>query len=209
MRKLLLHDAYIEIICDVRKNEIMRIYPMSGFAHPYICMDDNGNPKTVMKKGRVLDILKDGNKVIVDMSVEYRSQIEEFDVLTFICTYCSDLFSDIRGPLVSEMLFGRVHIVDTGKWCVYDQSQDDFMFREGSIIYKDIEPGKSRYGRIYDIEFTKLDKLNGVLSYKMDCSTQGCSEVYSYDNSMTATLDKYNLWNLNIVTFGVEKSPEG
>lgn len=208
MRKLLLHDAYIEIICDVRKNEIMRIYPMSGFAHPYICMDDNGNPKTVMKKGRVLDILKDGNKVIVDMSVEYRSQIEEFDVLTFICTYCSDLFSDIRGPLVSEMLFGRVHIVDTGKWCVYDQSQDDFMLREGSIIYKDIEPGKSRYGRIYDIEFTKLDKLNGVLSYKMDCSTQGCSEVYSYDKSMTATLDKYNLWNLNIVTFGVGKSPE-
>ena len=208
MRKLLLHDTYIEIICDVRKNEIMRIYPMSGFAHPYICMDDNGNPKTVMKKGRVLDILKDGNKVIVDMSVEYRSRIEEFDVLTFICTYCSDLFSDIRGPLVSEMLFGRVHIVDTGKWCVYDQSQDDFMFKEGYIIYKDIEPGKSRYGRIYDIEFTKLDKLNGVLSYKMDCSTQGCSEVYSYDKSMTATLDKYNLWNLNIVTFGVGKSPE-
>lgn len=188
MNNLLVHDAYIEIICDVAKNDIVKIGPSMTFTHKYVVCK-NGIPKTLNKKGKILDIIKDENKVIVDMSVEYRSNIEEFDISTFVSTYCGDLFGDHR--VIPEVLYGRVNVIDTGRWALYD-TKEDCIYRDGDIIHLGIIVDPN-VGRLFDIKVSDED----FLFFKVDCSQEGKSIVHSYENRGRVTKNKYGLKELD------------
>ena len=188
MNNLLVHDAYIEIICDVTKNDIVKIGPSMTFTHKYV-VSENGIPKTLNKKGKILDIIKDENKIIVDMSVEYRSNIEEFDISTFVSTYYGDLFGDHR--VIPEVLYGRVNVIDTGRWALYD-TKEDCIYRDGDIIHLGIIADPN-VGRLFDIKVSDED----FLFFKVDCSQEGKSIVHSYENRGRATKNKYGLKELD------------
>lgn len=200
MRRLL-HDAYIELICDCRKNEKIRIHPNFPFTYSYAIQDYKSMAVDVVdKKGKVIDINRNNFYVVVDMSIEYKSIITKYDICTFISQYFDNYILDIQGTIPNEILSHRITVVDNDKWCIYDD-QYDSIFREGDIVNIG-----ARNGRLFDIHFE-----NDVLSYKVDCSTQGHSDVLIFSNVGSVETDEHGLlriWDDHLYRFKKAESQD-
>ena len=182
MRRLV-HDAYIELICDCRKNEKIKICPSFTFAYSYALQNNKSMTiEVVDKRGRVININRDDFSVVVDMSIEYNSIITKYDICTFISQYLGDYILDIQGTIPNDILSHRITVVDNDKWCIYDDLHDS-IFREGDIVNT-----RARNGRLFDIQLE-----NNMLSYKVDCSTQGHSDVLIFNNAGSVETDEHGL----------------
>lgn len=126
---------------------------------------DKKTLKEQKSKGMITAILDD-EKVIIDLSTRYRSNVRTVTINAFFSYYLNDI--GIAG-------LSACHIIKSDNHCIFDRMNGS-VIREGTIV---TNKKTNDTGKFFDFEINR-DRLS--ISYKLDCSLKSYSNIVEFED---------------------------
>ena len=126
---------------------------------------DKKTLKEQKSKGMITAILDD-EKVIIDLSTRYRSDVRTVTINALFSYYLNDI--GIAG-------LSACHIIKSDNYCIFDRI-DGSVIREGTIV---TNKKTNDTGKFFDFEINR-DRLS--ISYKLDCSLKSYSNIVEFED---------------------------
>lgn len=178
-RYKIVKDNSFVLIGSYNNNGIEYRIPIStGYRFHHYIIDKN-TLKSIKYDGFIIDISDDGI-LTIDISTKYKSDIQKIGISSFIQIYLGK----------EETGYDHIHteiILPLNDSCIVDRKDNYLLFdlkfktmiKEGDIV-KNAKTGDR--GRLFDL---KIDMDKRSVSYKLDGSTEGYSNIYEFDNDFS------------------------
>ena len=145
--------------------------------HHYIV--DKNTLKYITHDGYIIDISDDGI-LTIDISTQYKSNIQKIGISSFIQIYLDQKETGYNSILPRSLLaMEDKDIVDKKDNYLLFDLKFKTMIKEGNIV-KNTKTGDR--GRLFDL---KIDMDKRTVSYKLDGSIEGYSNIYEFDDDFS------------------------
>lgn len=130
------------------------------------------NKKTLeeQKSKGIITAILDDEKVIIDLSTRYRSDVRTVTINTFFSCYLNQ-----DGYSIDIARLDACPIIKSDNYCILDRI-DGSVIREGTIV---TNKKTNDTGKFFDFKINR-DRLS--ISYKLDCSLKSYSNILEFED---------------------------
>ena len=176
----IIKDNFFVLIGSYNNNGIdYRITIRPGYKFHHYIIDKN-TLKNIRHDGYIIDISDDGI-LTVDISTRYNSKVRKIGIWSFIQMYLGQEetgYQSIR-PEGLSIIEDKDIVIKKDNYLLFDLTLKNTMIKEGNIV-KNTRTGNR--GRLFDL---KIDMDRKTISYKLDGSIDGCSDIYEFNDDFS------------------------